>query len=272
MERKNTIEKEFKKNYLYCLKKININKNKNIYLVSNLKKIGRVKIPKNKKIKLILDGIEKVVGKNGTIFSPSASMNLVNSDVLFDLKNTPSYKMGPLAEMIRKKSKFRSLHPYWSICGYGKNANILNDVSNHSYAYGSPWSKFLDLDVLQVNIGIHPSKAVTLIHHIETIFGVPYRYTKEFSHKIKSKNKIVLKKFYMSVRYKNSDIEKKKKLNEHYFKILKKQNKLEEIKLISGIKIWAFKMRDFFDVSSNLFKKNLYNYLEKEPRSKPYAK
>ena len=43
-----------------------------------------------------------------------------------------------------------------------------------------PWSKFLDLDVLQVNIGIHPSKAVTLIHHIETIFGVPYRYTKEF--------------------------------------------------------------------------------------------
>ena len=76
----------------------------------------------------------------------------------------------------------------------------------------------------------------------------------------------------MSVRYKNSDIEKKKKLNEHYFKILKKQNKLEEIKLISGIKIWAFKMRDFFDVSSNLFKKNLYNYLEKEPRSKPYAK
>ena len=86
MKRKNTIEKEFKKNYLYCLKKININKNKNIYLVSNLKKIGRVKIPKNKKIKLILDGIEKVVGKNGTIFSPSASMNLVNSDVLFDLK------------------------------------------------------------------------------------------------------------------------------------------------------------------------------------------
>ena len=55
-------------------------------------------------------------------------------------------------------------------------------------------------------------------------------------------------------------------------RFLKKQNKLEEIKLISGIKIWAFKMRDFFDVSSNLFKKNLYNYLEKEPRLKPYAK
>ena len=36
------------------------------------------------------------------IFSPSASMNLINSEIVFDLKNTPSYKMGPLAEMIRK--------------------------------------------------------------------------------------------------------------------------------------------------------------------------
>lgn len=272
MIKESAIEKKFKKNYLNCLKRISINKNKNIYLVSNLKEIGRVKISKNKKIKLILDGMEKVIGKNGTIFSPSASMNLINSEIVFDLKKTPSYKMGPLAEMIRKKSKFRSLHPYWSICGYGKNANILNHVSNHSYAYGSPWSKFLDLDVLQVNIGIHPSKAVTLIHHVETICGVPYRYTKEFSHKVKYKNKIVLKKFYMSVRYKNSDIEKKKKLNEHYFKILKKQNKLKEITLSSGIKIWAFKMKDFFNISSNLFKKNLYNYLEKEPKLKPYTR
>ena len=46
--------------------------------------------------------MEKVIGKNGTIFSPSASMNLINSEIVFDLKNTPSYKMGPLAEMIRK--------------------------------------------------------------------------------------------------------------------------------------------------------------------------
>ena len=30
----------------------------------------------------------------------------------------------------------------------------------------------LDLDFQQLNLGIHPSKAVTLIHHIETIYGV----------------------------------------------------------------------------------------------------
>jgi len=222
MTKINIIEEQFVKNYLDCLKKINLNKHKNIYLVSNLKKIGRIKIPKNKKLKIILDGIEKIVGNNFTIFSPSASMNLINTNTIFDLKNTPVYKMGPLAEMIRKKSRYRSLHPYWSISGYGKNANILNKVSNHSYAFGSPWSKFLELDTLQVNIGIHPSKAVTLIHHVETVCGVPYRYTKEFSHKIKTKNKILVKKFLMSVRYKNTLIEKKKKLNELKIEELRK--------------------------------------------------
>lgn len=266
------IEKEFKKNYLSCLKKIKVNKNKNFYLVSNLKKIGRLKIKKDKKINILLDGINEAAGKNCTIFSPSASMNLINTNIVFDPKNTPSHKMGPLAEIIRKKSQYRSLHPYWSVCGYGKNAKILKNVSTHSYAYGSPWTKFLDLDVLQINIGIHPSKAVTLIHHVETLCGVPYRYTKEFSHKIKYKNKIIQKKFYMSVRYKSSRIEKRKKLNEHYFNILKNQNKLKEVKLKSGIKIWSFKMSDFFKVASNLFQKNIYNYLEKEPILKPYSK
>ena len=49
MIKESAIEKKFKKNYLNCLKRISINKNKNIYLVSNLKEIGRVKISKNKR-------------------------------------------------------------------------------------------------------------------------------------------------------------------------------------------------------------------------------
>ena len=71
---------KFKKNYLSCLKKIKVNKNKNFYLVSNLKKIGRLKIKKDKKINILLDGINEAAGKNCTIFSPSASMNLINTN------------------------------------------------------------------------------------------------------------------------------------------------------------------------------------------------
>ena len=52
---------------------------------------------------------------------------------------------------------------------------------------------------LQVNIGNHPSKAVTLIHHIETVMGVPYRYNKLFRHKIRLTNKEYYDDFFQSV-------------------------------------------------------------------------
>ena len=128
-----------------------------------------------------LSSFQEVIGHEGTVFSPSASMNLCNTDIPFDIDLTPSHQMGAFAEYIRQaSSSVRTFHPFWSISGLGKYAEILRNVSRHSYGVGSPWSKFLDLDLLQINIGIHPSKAVTLIHHIEVVTGVPYRYTKEF--------------------------------------------------------------------------------------------
>ena len=130
---------------------------------------------------------------------------------------------------------------------------------------GSPWSTMLDLDTLQVNLGIHPSKAVTLIHHIETIVGVPYRYNKEFSHKIKIKNKVFEGKFYLSTRFKKIKILKKKKLNEHFFQELKKRKKIKHEILSSGLEIWSFKMKDFYNVAIEMFKQDIFTYLEYPP-------
>ena len=168
------------------------------------------------------------MGKNYTIFSQSSSFNLFNTKLTFDSKNTPSHRMGPLAEFIRtQKNSTRSLHPFWSISAIGKNAKILNNVSKHAYAYGSPWSGMLDLDTTQLNLGIHPSRAVTLVHHIETLCGVPYRFNKEFECKILDKNKVKAEKFYMSVFFKNRNIKKRIKLNEHFFIELKKKKKIK---------------------------------------------
>ncbi len=58
---------------------------------------------------------------------------------------------------------------------------------------------------------------------------------------------------------------KKIKLNEHFFNILEKQKKLNYIKHKSGLKIWSFKMRDFFKVATKLFQDDIYTYLEYKP-------
>jgi aminoglycoside 3-N-acetyltransferase len=246
--------------------KLKINKAKNVYVTSNLTSIAKIRIPKKDKLSIILNVLKNVMGKNYTIFSPSASMNLCNTNLVFDIKKTASYEMGPLAEFVRiQKNSTRSLHPFWSISAIGKNSKILNNISSHAYAYGSPWSKMLDLDTTQLNLGVHPSRAVTLIHHIETICGVPYRFNKKFSCKIMIGNKISKEDFYMSVFFKNRVINKRIKLNEHFFNQMKKLKKLNYHKTSSGLRMWSFKMQDFFKIALKYFVNDIYNYLESKP-------
>tara|TARA_Y100000741_G_C18178255_1_gene528173 strand:- start:128 stop:955 length:828 start_codon:yes stop_codon:yes gene_type:complete len=260
------LEKKFSSDFEKGLQKIGLKNTKNLFVTSNLESISKIRLPKKDKLEILLENMKKIMGKNYTIFSPSASLNFCNKDYVFDLKNTPSFQMGPLAEFIRlQKDSHRSMHPFWSVSAIGKNKNCLKSVSKHSYAYGSPWSKMLDLDTSQLNLGVHPSKAVTLIHHIETISGAPYRFNKEFECKILVKNKVKAEKFYLSVFFKNQNIKKRIKLNEHFFNELKRKRKLKYYKNKSGLEMWSFKMRDFFDIATKYFNQNIFNYLEFKP-------
>ena len=265
----NIIERQFRNDFLIKLKRLKINKTKNVYVTSDLSKLAKFNIPKEKILTMIVETLKKTMGKDYSIFSPASTLNLCNTNKTFNLNNTPSYNMGPLAEYIREtKKSVRSIHPYWSVVCIGKESKLLKKVSKHAYGAGSPWTIMLDLNTTQLNLGIHPSKAVTLIHHIETVVGVPYRFTKEFQHKIKIGRKIYKDKFYLSVNYLNSNIKKKKKLNEHFFKRINNFGKLNHQTHISGLDMWSFKMRDFYKIVLEMFKKDIYIYLENRPNLK----
>lgn len=268
-----TTPEELKADLIEGLKTIGLTKGENCYISGNITSLARTKIKKNILLPTFLSSLNETIGEFGTIFSPSASMNLCNTKIPFDINLTPSHEMGAFAEFFRKlPESVRTFHPFWSISGLGKYAEILRNVSRHSYGVGSPWSKFLDLDLLQINIGLHPSKAVTLIHHIEVVTGVPYRYTKEFMHPIvQSNGKIIQEPFYMSVMYRDTDITKRLALNEHYFHEMDNQKLVKSYTHNSGFKMWAFKMRDFYKVASNFFIEDIYNYLESPPQKKPYS-
>ena len=129
----------------------------------------------------------------------------------------------------------------------------------------------LNLNTRQVNFGLHPSKAVTLIHHIETLVGVPYRYNKEFYHPIISEDKVKNENFYLSVMYMDSDIQKRIKLNEHFFEELELKGLLSEAQHESGLRMWSFLMRDFYDIVIPFFMEDIYTYLERPPTKRPYS-
>ncbi len=255
------------------LKTVGLTRDETCYIAGNINLLAKTRIKKRFLLPMFLSSIKHVIGTHGTLFSPSASMNLCNTDIPYDISNTPSNMMGAFAEYVRLlPESVRSFHPFWSISGLGKNAGLLERVSRHSYGAGSPWSSFLDLDTRQINIGLHPSKAVTLIHHIEVTCGVPYRYTKEFLHPIlKEDGSILVEPFYMSVMYRDSDIQKRLALNEHYFNEMEKKNLLQSYTHSSGFQIWGFKMRDFYNIAMSFFIDDIYNYLERPPIKRPYS-
>ena len=263
---------ELQNEIIDLLKSIGLERKETCYIAGNISALARTRLKKDILLPTFIDALQEVIGPMGTVFSPSASMNLCNTNTSFDIASTPSHEMGALAEYIRlANGSVRSRHPFWSISGIGHNSKILRNVSRHSYGVGSPWSKFLDLDTRQINVGLHPSKAVTLIHHIEVAVGVPYRYTKEFMHPILQKDGSILDEpFYMSVMYQESDILKRIALNEHYFNEMEKRNLLKSIVHASGLKFWSFKMRDFYDIATTIFINDIYNYLEKPPLIRPY--
>ena len=263
---------DLKNDLIEGLEDIGLSKGENCYISGNVTSLARTRLKKDILLPTCLSSFQEVIGQTGTVFSPSASMNLCNTEIPFDIDLTPSHQMGAFAEYIRQaSSSVRTFHPFWSITGIGKHADILRKVSRHSYGVGSPWSKFIDLDILQINIGLHPSKAVTLIHHVEVITGVPYRYTKEFIHPIvKSNGEITKEPFYMSVMYRDSDIVKRLALNEHYFHEMEKRDLVKSFTHSSGFQMWAFKMQDFYKVASEFFMADIYNYLENPPEIRPY--
>ena len=108
----NNIEYNFQKNLNLSLKKINKKKNKNIYVTSDLSSLSSLRVKKEKKLKIIFDTLKKSAGKNFTIFTPGATLNLCGTNEIFDIKNTKSYKMGPLSEYIRNLNSRRSLHRF----------------------------------------------------------------------------------------------------------------------------------------------------------------
>jgi len=266
-------KKQLDKELLTIFEELNISHNDNIYITGNISKLAKTRLNKLEILSSLKDSLLKKVGKGGTIFFPTASMNLCNTNITFDIQTTPAHEMGPLAEYLRQDDKsLRSFHPFWSIGGLGKNSSVLNDVSRHSYGLFSPWSYFLDLDVKQINLGIHPSKAVTLIHHVETTVGVPYRYTKEFIHPVLRNNKVLMEPFYMSVLYRDADIQKRIDLNEHYFNSMAKESLIFKTEHTTGLNIWSFKMNSFIKVVEPFFKKDIYNYLERNPNIRPFQK
>lgn len=256
---------------LTAYSKLGVGPGKTIYVASDLIRLMQYSEPgRNATLTSHLNALLELLGPEGTLFVPTSSTNICNTKIPFDLASTPSHDMGIFSEFVRtQKNACRSFHPFWSVAGIGPRAKeFLSDVSRHAYGFGSVWQKFVENDVLSVNIGKHPQYSVTVIHHIETVIGVPYRYTKEFIHPVMRDNILVNEPFYMSVLYKDCDIVRDK--NRKIFKNFQQRGNLKEERVGNRGFAWSFSHAEFFELTSRLMLDDVYCWLEQPPTIRPY--
>jgi len=208
----------------------------------------------------------------GTIVVHTASTYLCNTDTPYDPANTPSER-GVLTEFIRKQDgAVRSYHPFMSFTAIGAQAEfICSDVSRHAFGLETPKARMLELDAMYLSVGAKPNKTCSYVHQMEMLMGVPYRYTKEFSHPIVQPDGSVDEElFYMFVWYRGMDLNRDS--NKKIFQYCNQAElDIQQADLGRG-HVYGYSCVDFCNHVAEYLRQDIYGWTSSPPVNRPYCK
>jgi aminoglycoside 3-N-acetyltransferase len=165
----------------------------------------------------------------------------------------------------------RSLHPFQSFTALGPKAkNICQKNTRYGFGPNSPMARMLELKTRVLSIGLPPNETATVVHHVEQLMAVPYRYTKEFTHSIKQAGATKQQLFYLFVNYREA--KPKKDRNRKLLKNFEKRNgPILQVPVGRG-SIFSYDLKALFDSMIEDFSNDIYVALSQPPVIRPYQK
>lgn len=131
----------------------------------------------------VLDSLLDRIGDSGTLILPTFTYDGWCHGEPFDVNTTPS-RMGALTEAGRKRAgAVRTGNPMYSFVALGKRAGDFYHWDNQSgYGQTSPfyWLRSPQIEGVIASIDLPPNCTNTIVHHVEEVMKVPYRYYKDF--------------------------------------------------------------------------------------------
>jgi aminoglycoside 3-N-acetyltransferase len=136
-------------------------------------------------IGVYLSALQAVLGSEGTIAVPTFNFSFADGED-YDPATAPSVGMGTLSELVRQHpDALRTSHPMQSFAVMGKWASELAACDTPSaFDDGSAVDRMMKLDFKLLLLGAD-IQASAILHYSEQRAGVPYRYWKDFSGRIK---------------------------------------------------------------------------------------
>lgn len=253
--------------------KLQVEPGKTIALKTDLLKLGSYE--KKKKQEILEDHLNALKQcfdlQQHTIVVATSSRNLCNTDIPYNPETTPS-TTGALTEHIRKSPEaVRSFHAFDSYTAIGKQSKeICLNTSRFSYGINTPEERMVEDDATCISIGMEPRLSISTIHHVEMMANVPYRYVKEHIHPVEQNGIISHESFFRHVQYMGCGIQRS--WNIELFELLEKKGmKIRSSDLGSG-KIYAFSLKQFYQLAMDIFLENPYIWLKEPPTDYPWRK
>ena len=187
------------------LKEAGIGRGDVVHIQSDLRRIGPPDCEASRKgiLKFYLNAFMEVLGSTGTLTACTAFEDYGRYGTPFIREESPS-RTDAFSEYLRTRpGAVRSMHPIVSVTGLGSLAEqICGGAHFEGFGYDSPWGRLhrLNAKILTLGLGPHLGGA-TFFHYVESIYSVPYKYTKIYTAPVYSGGKEMTGQFTMSVRY-----------------------------------------------------------------------
>lgn len=243
--------------FLKSLERIGINPGDSLFLMYSQDQIY-LKTGKLVPIKSLLKDLITYLGEESTLMTlcfPIDRDQISEKTKVFNIKKTAT-ESGMMAEILRrKKGSVRSLNPIFSTISYGQKAQLFSGNHHQSpYPFGplSPYYQIMGDGAKYLGIGVG-FEAFTPCHMIEDHFK------DEFKHKIyyEDPEEFTVKlsdgcEQLVSTYMRNPATFPKGGYDPiYYFSLLDISN--SQAFTQSGIKLFTFKMQDFFDAAVNIY-------------------
>lgn len=172
-----------------------------LYIYSDLRELGKYKSGKTSKEEFLQQIIEVLLRKTSTIMIPTFTYT---SSGIFKVESTPT-RLGALNSFILgNASVARSEHPIFSYASVGSHSYLVKNIGKSAFGTDSIFERLLNRKVAFLYIGRPVRLGNTMIHFVEQLNNVEYRFEKVFETKVYENNRFKGSDYSAFVRKRNN--------------------------------------------------------------------
>jgi aminoglycoside 3-N-acetyltransferase len=255
--------------FVAALHELGIRRGDIVHVQSDLRRIGPVDAPATRggMLEFYLRGLLDAVGPEGTLTTCTAFEDYGRYGTPYVREESPS-RLGVLSEYIRTRpGAVRSVHPIMSLAAIGPVAEEICGGSHfEGFGYASPWGELHRRNAHILTLGMDAKGGgTTFFHYVEKLYGVPYQYTKIYTHPVYSGGERLDGPFTLSVRYLDFGVE-----NTPVRVKTRMLDRGEAVEAQTGYaRSWCARAQAVVERMMQMFDEDRWMMLERPPRFRP---